>query len=45
MEKLLKAGKKFCQENNISRIVTFSDNQVSNGSLYEKLGFEKRLDG
>ena len=41
MGKLLKAGKKFCQENNISRIVTFSDHQVSNGSLYEKLGFEK----
>lgn len=41
MEKILKSGKKFCQENNISRIVTFSDHQVSNGSLYEKLVFEK----
>lgn len=41
MGKLLKSGKKFCQENNILRIVTFSDHQVSNGELYEKLGFEK----
>ena len=41
MGKLLKAGKEFAQENECSKIVTFSDHQVSDGSLYKNLGFEE----
>lgn len=41
MGKLLKAGKEFAQENECSKIVTFSDHRVSDGSLYKKLGFEE----
>ena len=42
MGKLLKAGKDYAQEHDFDLLVTFSDHQVSDGSLYEKLGF--RLD-
>lgn len=41
MGKLLKAGKEFAQEKKCSKIVTFSDHQVSDGSLYKNLGFEE----
>lgn len=39
MGKLLKQGKIFAQDNHMDYIVTFSDNEVSDGGLYEKLGF------
>ena len=41
MGKLLKAGINYAKENDCSKIITFSDNEVSDGSLYEKLGFIK----
>lgn len=42
MGKLLKSGVRYAQEHGCTEIVTFADHQVSNGGLYEKLGF--RLD-
>ena len=39
MGKLLKAGKTWARNNDCYRIVTFADHQVSDGNLYEKLGF------
>lgn len=42
MGKLLKAGIRYAKERGCSQIVTFADHQVSDGGLYEKLGF--RLD-
>ena len=42
LEKLLSYVKKEIVVNNgIEKIVTFSDNQISDGKLYESLGFEK----
>lgn len=41
MGKLLKAGKAWARNNNCYRIVTFADHQVSDGNLYETLGFTK----
>lgn len=45
MGKMLKYGVKTARDNNCSKIVTFSDNCVSNGDVYFKLGFtpEKEL--
>lgn len=43
MGKLLKKGMQYAVDNGCSVIVTFSDHSVSDGSLYEKLGF--RNDG
>ena len=42
MGKLLKSGIRYAQEHGCTEIVTFADHQVSDGGLYEKLGF--RLD-
>ena len=39
MGKLLKHGKRYSVEQGHDRIVTFADHCVSNGNLYEKLGF------
>lgn len=39
MGKLLKAGKHWAKAHNVDKIVTFADHEVSNGGLYEKLGF------
>lgn len=39
--KLLKHVINISKENNIEKIVTFADRQVSNGNLYETLGFKK----
>ena len=39
MGKLLKYGKRYAVEQGYDRIVTFADHCVSNGNLYEKLGF------
>lgn len=39
MGKLLKAGKQYARSHNCSTIVTFADHVVSDGGLYEKLGF------
>ena len=39
MGKLLKTGKTWAKNNDCYRIVTFADHQVSDGNLYEKLGF------
>lgn len=39
MGKLLKYGKKYAKEQGCDRIVTFADHCVSDGGLYEKLGF------
>ena len=41
MGKLLKAGKTWARNNDCYKIVTFADHQVSDGNLYEKLGFTK----
>lgn len=41
MGKLLKSGINYAKENDCSKIITFSDNEVSDGSLYERLGFIK----
>ena len=39
MGKMLKKGKEIAKEYGCTEIVTFADHQVSNGLLYEKLGF------
>ena len=39
MGKLLKAGKRWAQERGCTHIVTFSDHEVSDGGLYQTLGF------
>lgn len=39
MGKLLSAGKRWAKEHNCTRIITFSDHEVSDGSLYRTLGF------
>lgn len=39
MGKLLKEGKRWAKDNSVDKIVSFSDNEVSDGGLYEKLGF------
>lgn len=39
MGKLLKQGEEFAREHGCKQIVTFADHQVSDGNLYEKLGF------
>ena len=39
MGKMLKKGKELAKEYGCTKIVTFSDHQVSDGRLYEKLGF------
>ena len=39
MGKLLKPALKWCREHGIARLVTFSDNQVSDGHTYAALGF------
>lgn len=46
MGKMLKKGREIAREYGCSEIVTFSDRQVSDGGLYEKLGFtlDKELD-
>ena len=36
---MLKKGKEIAREYGCTKIVTFADHQVSNGLLYEKLGF------
>lgn len=41
---MLKKGKEIAREYGCTKIVTFSDNQVSDGGLYEKLGFSKDKD-
>lgn len=45
MGKHLSYGKSYCKQNGVTRIVTFADHCVSDGSLYETLGFiaEKEL--
>lgn len=40
MGKLLKAGQEWGRINNCAQIVTFADLEVSDGSLYERLGFK-----
>ncbi|MCQ9342102.1 hypothetical protein NQ028_13345, partial [Corynebacterium phoceense] len=40
MGKLLKAAIMWAQGHSINRIVTFSNHEVSNGELYERLGFD-----
>ena len=44
MGKILEEGKRIAKEYGCTKIVTFSDNQVSDGGLYEKLGFSKDKD-
>ena len=39
MGKLLKAGKRWAREKGCTHIITFSDHEVSDGGLYQKLGF------
>lgn len=39
MGKLLKAGILYTHKNSLKRIVTFSDHEVSDGGLYDNLGF------
>lgn len=41
MGKLLSSGKSFAVENNCQKIITFADHHVSDGKLYESLGFSK----
>lgn len=41
MGKLLKVGKEKALELEARTIVTFADKEISNGNLYEKLGFIK----
>ena len=41
MGKMLKKGKELAREYGYDKIVTFSDHQVSDGGLYDKLGFDK----
>lgn len=40
MGKLLKCGKKYAKDYGCENILTFSDHCVSNGSMYERVGFE-----
>lgn len=40
MGKLLKAGQEWGRINNCAQIVTFADLEVSDGSLYERLGLK-----
>ena len=44
MGKMLKKGKEIAKEYSCTDIVTFSDHSVSNGNLYENLGFNKDED-
>lgn len=39
VSKLLKACKQYCKDNNISELVTWSDNRWSEGNTYKKTGF------
>jgi hypothetical protein len=39
--KLFKACKDWCQENGVSKILSWSDNRYSDGTIYEKLGFSR----
>lgn len=39
MGKMLKAGVQYAKDNGLSKIVTFSDHDVSDGGLYRRLGF------
>ena len=41
MGKLLKEGKRWGEEHQCEEIVTFANHEVSDGGLYEKLGFTK----
>lgn len=41
MGRLLAAGKAWARREGLSRIVTFSDHAVSDGDLYDKLGFTR----
>lgn len=41
MGKLLKEGIKYAKNNGLDFLITFSDHQVSDGGLYEKLGFSR----
>jgi hypothetical protein len=42
--KLFKACVDWCNENGICKIVSWSDNRYSDGTVYEKLGFERKED-
>lgn len=44
MGKMLSKGKEFAEKNSCTKIVTFADKQVSDGDLYEKLGFIRDKD-
>lgn len=44
MGKLLQAGKRYALDSELTKIVTFSDHSISDGGLYEKLGFVKELE-
>lgn len=39
--KIMKYAIEYCKENNINKIITYSDNSYSNGGLYETLKFSK----
>ena len=39
MGKMLKAGVQYAKDNGLSKIVTFSDHDISDGGLYRRLGF------
>ena len=39
--KLFKACVEWCAKNGIEKIISWSDNRYSDGSVYEKLGFNK----
>ena len=39
MGKLLKVGIQYARDNHLIQIITFSDHEVSDGGLYDKLGF------
>ena len=39
MGKLLKQAKRYAKRNSLEEIITFADKNVSDGSLYELLGF------
>ena len=41
MGKLLKAGRRWGKEHGCTHIATFSDHEVSDGGLYQKLGFTR----
>lgn len=41
MGKLLKDGISYAKNNGLKEIITFSDLEVSHGSLYEELGFDR----